>query len=124
MKTISDSEFEIHIINGRSIIDVRSPGEFLTGSIPGSVNLPILDDLERHDVGLCYKLKGQEAAVRLGYEIVSGSNLEQKRSLWLVHLAKHPDSILTCFRGGLRSQSAQKFILESGVQVSRLEKGL
>ncbi len=123
MKTISTAEFESHIISGKSIIDVRSPGEFLTGSIPGSVNLPILNDLERHEVGLCYKLKGQEAAIRLGYEIVSGSNLVQKRDLWLGHIANHPDSILTCFRGGLRSQSAQKFILESGVQISRIEKG-
>ena len=70
MRTISGDEFERHVIDGKSIIDVRSPGEFLTGSIPGSVNIPILDDLERHQVGLCYKLKGQEAAVRLGYEIV------------------------------------------------------
>ncbi len=123
MRTISGDEFERHVIDGKSIIDVRSPGEFLTGSIPGSVNIPILDDLERHQVGLCYKLKGQEAAVRLGYEIVSGTNLEQKRAKWLEHITKHPDSVLTCFRGGLRSQSAQKFILEHGATIPRLEKG-
>ena len=123
MNTVLGAEFESHVIDGKSIIDVRSPVEFLSGAIPGSVNLPILDDLERHQVGLCYKLKGQEAAIRLGYEIVSGPNLEQKRSKWLEHIAKYPETILTCSRGGLRSQSAQKFILESGVVISRLDKG-
>lgn len=123
MKVISGAEFERHVVDGKSIIDVRSPGEFLAGAIPGSVNIPILDDLERHQVGLCYKSKGQEAAVRLGYEIVSGANLEEKRAKWLGHMNRYPDSIITCFRGGLRSQSAQKFIQESGVSVPRIEKG-
>ncbi len=123
MKITTASEFENHLLNNGSIIDVRSPVEFLSGSIPGSVNLPVLNDLERHQVGLCYKQMGQEAAVRLGYEIVSKSNLEEKRTLWINHLKRHPESILTCFRGGLRSQSTQKFILETGLQVPRLQLG-
>ena len=36
-------------------IDVRSPGEFAQGSIPFFSNLPILDNQERHQIGICYK---------------------------------------------------------------------
>ena len=34
------------------IIDVRSPAEFENDHIPGSINIPILSDTERHEVGL------------------------------------------------------------------------
>src|SRR4051812_46707269 len=35
-----------------ALIDVRSPGEFEQGHIPGFANLPILNNEERHQVGL------------------------------------------------------------------------
>ena len=51
------------------ILDLRSPKEFAMGSIPGAVNVPLLDDLERHDVGLLYKQEGKTSAVALGVEL-------------------------------------------------------
>ena len=48
------------------LIDVRAPIEYAAGAIPGSVNLPLMNDEERHLVGLCYKKNGQAAAVALG----------------------------------------------------------
>ena len=38
-----------------SIIDVRSPSEFAEDHLPGSINLPVLTDLERSEVGTLYK---------------------------------------------------------------------
>ena len=40
---------------GIEIIDVRSPSEFKIDHIPGSINIPILNDEERHKVGVKYK---------------------------------------------------------------------
>ena len=37
-----------------SIIDVRSPSEFAEDHLPGSINLPVLTDLERSEVGTLY----------------------------------------------------------------------
>ena len=37
------------------IIDVRSQSEFAEDHIPGSINLPVLDDAERAEVGTIYK---------------------------------------------------------------------
>ena len=37
--------------NGQPFLDVRSPSEYEKGSIPNSINLPILEDTERDEVG-------------------------------------------------------------------------
>jgi tRNA 2-selenouridine synthase len=37
------------------LIDVRAPVEFQRGSIPNATNLVLMNDDERHQVGLCYK---------------------------------------------------------------------
>ncbi|MFZ3230350.1 MAG: tRNA 2-selenouridine(34) synthase MnmH [Pseudobdellovibrio sp.] len=123
MKTITIDDFKNQLLNKTPLIDVRAAIEFVTGSIPGSINLPILDDQERHQIGICYKNKGQEAAIVLGHKLVSGENLESKVSAWKAELSKNPDTIITCFRGGLRSQSAQKFLQDVGIKTVRLEKG-
>ncbi|MFZ9135042.1 MAG: rhodanese-like domain-containing protein, partial [Candidatus Puniceispirillaceae bacterium] len=38
-----------------SIIDVRSPAEFADDHMPGAINLPVLDDDERAQIGTLYK---------------------------------------------------------------------
>ena len=38
-----------------SIIDVRSPSEFLDDHMPGAINLPVLDDAQRAEIGTIYK---------------------------------------------------------------------
>lgn len=39
------------------IIDVRSEGEYEQGHIVGANNIPILNNDERRQVGICYKQK-------------------------------------------------------------------
>ncbi len=34
-----------------SVIDVRSPSEFAEDHVPGAINLPVLSDVERAEVG-------------------------------------------------------------------------
>ena len=36
------------------IVDARSPGEFAEDHVPGAINLPVLTDAERHEVGTIY----------------------------------------------------------------------
>ena len=54
------------------LLDVRAPVEFAKGAFPTASNLPLLDDNERHRVGIRYKQQGQQAAIDLGNELVSG----------------------------------------------------
>ena len=48
------------------IIDVRSPAEFANDHIPGAVNLPVLDDIQRAEVGTLYKQVSPFASKRAG----------------------------------------------------------
>ena len=57
------------------LVDVRSPGEFRQGHIPGAHNLPLFDDGQRAQVGTTYKHKGRQAAVLEGLALV-GPRLE------------------------------------------------
>lgn len=109
--------------NNIPLIDVRAPVEFQTGTFPNSHSLPILNDEERRVIGTCYKQKGKEAAVTLGYEMVSGENKENKISKWMDFKKNNPNAILYCFRGGLRSQISQKWLKEKGVEIDIIPGG-
>jgi tRNA 2-selenouridine synthase len=97
------------------LIDVRAPVEFEEGSIPYSVNLPIMTNEERHAVGICYKEQGQEAAIQLGHSLVSGTKKEERVRLWSEFIKAHPQAEVFCFRGGLRSQISCQWIQEAGI---------
>ena len=79
-------------LNKTPLIDVRAPVEFKEGIIPFSVNLPLMTDQERHQVGLCYKENGQHAAIELGHQLVSGATKTARIQAWLdfLKLNTHP----------------------------------
>ncbi len=56
--------------NHLPVIDVRSPDEYIKGAIPSAINLPILNNDERQQVGTCYKNQGPRAAIELGQKLV------------------------------------------------------
>lgn len=112
------------VIDEIPLIDVRAPIEFEKGSFKNAFNLPLMTDEERHLVGICYKEKGNEEAVKLGHQLVSGKVRKNRIGNWITHLDQYPNSFLYCFRGGLRSQISQEWILESvGKEIPRLEGG-
>ncbi|PSJ21209.1 tRNA 2-selenouridine(34) synthase MnmH [Halomonas sp. ND22Bw] len=108
---------------GRALIDVRAPVEFAQGALPGAVNLPLMDDEERHLVGIAYKQQGQQAAIELGERLVSGGIKAARVDAWRRELEAHPDAIVYCFRGGLRSQVAQQWLAEAGMTRPRIRGG-
>lgn len=105
------------------LIDVRSSKEFEDGAFPMATNVPILDDDQRHQVGICYKKEGQSRAIYLGNKLVSGEDREAKTRKWTRKIDEQPKSILYCFRGGLRSQISQEWLLQKGKKVSIIEGG-
>ena len=104
-------------------IDVRSPGEFARGAVPGAVNLPLLMDDERARVGICYKAKGREAAVALGHRLVSGPTRGERIARWRTFALAHQDAVFYCARGGLRSAIAQQWLAGDGVSRARVRGG-
>ena len=54
------------------MMDMRAPAEFCQGAFPSALSLPLMTDDERAQVGICYKQRGQAAAIELGHQLVSG----------------------------------------------------
>ncbi len=99
-----ETHFAQLVLATTKFIDVRAPCEFQDGCIPGAVNLPLLDDEQRHKVGTCFKKDGQAAAMALGNSLVEGRLRLSRLNGWRDFVLAHPDAIIYCARGGLRSQ--------------------
>jgi tRNA 2-selenouridine synthase len=107
-----------------ALIDVRSPGEYEIGSIPGFSNHPVLNNTERHEVGLCYKQSGQSKAIELGLSLFSP--VKQSRVDAWIQQARNSSSQqawVLCWRGGLRSRLSTEFIRETQVEAFQIRGG-
>ena len=104
-------------------IDLRAPIEYLKGSLPTSTNLPILLDDERELVGKTYKELGQQTATKLGHSLVKDQTKDERIEGWIKFINHNPNSYLYCARGGQRSEIAQEWISENGIDIPRIEGG-
>ncbi len=82
-----------------------------------------MNDAEREAVGICYKEHGPDAAAELGHQLVFGDIKAQRVKQWQDITKAHPDAILYCFRGGLRSRIAQQWLSDAGVDRPFIEGG-
>jgi tRNA 2-selenouridine synthase len=118
---IVDTAVENFINTPHIIIDVRSESEFLQGHIPDAVNLPLLNNDARKLVGTCYKLKGREAAVTLGFEL-AGPNFAS--IINDVNKITSDKSVsIYCWRGGMRSNVVAWILNLAGFNINLLCKG-
>ena len=105
-----------------ALIDVRSPAEFALDHIPGAINLPVLDDAERAEIGTLYVQSSKFVARRLGAAKVARN------------IAAHLDGALAdrdgsfrplvhCWRGGQRSGAMAAVMDQIGWPVTVLDGG-
>jgi len=120
---VSQRQLEALLADATPFIDVRAPTEFATGAVPGAINLPLLDDGERHEVGITYKQCGGPAAVALGERLVSGAVKRERVESWVFAAAAHRHTWLYCWRGGMRSRIAQSWLADNGYEVPRVAGG-
>jgi len=116
-------DFRAIVLHNRPLIDVRAPVEFEKGAFPTAINLPLMEDEERRLVGICYKEKGNEEAVKLGHQLVGGEIKEARVAKWKSFIEAHPDAYLYCFRGGQRSAISQQWLADAGINITRLKGG-
>jgi len=102
-------------LNNIPMIDVRAPVEFDQGAFPNTLNVPLLDDAQREEVGKKYKDAGQDEAIELGLKLSTPEMREQRLTNWKNFIQQHPDGYLYCFRGGLRSRTSQDWLKEQGI---------
>ncbi len=108
-----------------AVIDVRSESEYAKAHFDNTLNIPILSDAHRHQVGLTYKTEGSEAAKVLGHKLVSGNYKDRMIQQWCESINSHPQqpALIFCWRGGLRSRLAQDWVYQNGFDVIRVESG-
>ncbi|TQV88769.1 tRNA 2-selenouridine(34) synthase MnmH [Aliikangiella coralliicola] len=111
-------------LSGAPLIDLRAPCEFLQGSFRGAVNLPLMSDEERSQVGTCYKQNGQQAAIELGHQLVSGEVRQTRIEAWRKFAEQNSrNGYMFCFRGGLRSQTVQAWLAQAQVDLPLIKGG-
>ncbi|MDF3195035.1 tRNA 2-selenouridine(34) synthase MnmH [Pseudomonas sp. 1928-m] len=119
----NSSNYRDIFLNDLPMMDARAPVEFSKGAFPGVLNLPLMDDSERQRVGTCYKQHGQDAAIALGHQLVSGQVKAERVAAWAAFAKANPHGYLYCFRGGLRSQITQQWLAEAGIDYPRVIGG-
>ncbi|MEM9080114.1 MAG: tRNA 2-selenouridine(34) synthase MnmH [Verrucomicrobiota bacterium] len=103
------------------IIDVRTPLEFTEDHLPNAINLPVLSNEQRAQVGTLYKNKPFDGRA-LGAQLISeniAAHLEQLRQEW----PRDQTPLLYCWRGGLRSRSFAFILRSIGWRARILEGG-
>ena len=118
------SDYRELFLNDIPLLDVRAPIEFVQGAFPNASNLPLINDEERHAIGIRYAELGQEQAIALGHELVQGELREKRINDWIEFTRQHPQGALYCFRGGMRSKISQQWIYDTtGVAYPRIQGG-
>jgi len=103
-------------------IDVRSPSEYAIDHIPGAVNLPVLDDDERAEVGTLHAQVSAFAARRRGAAIAS-RNISRILETYCQDQPREWAPLVYCWRGGKRSGSLAHVLKEVGWKAVQLEGG-
>ena len=118
LKSLSD----IANIGADTIIDVRAPAEFAEDHIPGAINLPVLSDAERAEVGTMYTQVSPFSARKVGGALVAQNTakhlqgpLADKQGDW--------QPLVYCWRGGQRSGAFATILDQVGWRVSLLQGG-
>lgn len=117
------ADYQHIFLNDVPLVDVRAPAEFSQGAFTLATNLPLMLDGEREAVGICYKQRGQQAAIELGERLVSGETKQQRMAQWIAFCQQHPYGFIYCFRGGLRSHITQRWLKDAGINYPLVEGG-
>lgn len=105
-----------------SVIDVRSPGEFAEDHIPGAINLPVLNNDERAEVGKVYVQQSPFLARKLGAAMVFRNSARHVETTLRDHDgAWRP--LVYCWRGGQRSGSFCWILQQIGWRSEAVEGG-
>jgi len=113
---------DLNALDVDEVIDVRSPAEFALDHVPGAVNLPVLNDDERAEVGTIYVRDNRFRARKVGAALVARNAARHIET----YLADKPGSyrpLIYCWRGGQRSGSFASILQQIGWRVDLLSGG-
>ncbi|MBI1406247.1 MAG: tRNA 2-selenouridine(34) synthase MnmH [Caulobacter sp.] len=114
---------DLDILRGfDDVIDVRSPGEFAEDHMPGAINLPVLDDAERAEIGTIYVQDSRFRAKRIGAAYVA-RNIARHLETALADRGGGYAPLVYCWRGGQRSNAMATVLRQVGWRATVVEGG-
>lgn len=108
---------------GALLVDARSPDEFAEATIPGAVNVAVLDNAERTEVGTLYKQTGKRQARLRGVELVAPKIPSMIRQIARLQAETFMPVVVFCWRGGMRSLALTQFLELAGIPARQLSGG-
>ena len=109
------------LLESHCVVDVRTPLEFAEDHLPGAINVPILNNEERVEVGTIHKQVGPQQARQRGLELTCG-----RFGAMVAEIAAQAGGrpvLVYCWRGGLRSLSMAILLEMTGRPVVQLRGG-
>jgi tRNA 2-selenouridine synthase len=104
------------------VIDARSPSEFALDHIPGAVNCPVLDDVERRITGTTYVQVSAFEARKIGGAMVA-RNIARHLETTFADKPRDWRPLVYCWRGGMRSGSFVTWLRLVGWDAQQLRGG-
>jgi len=113
--------FSPPLLDSHCVVDCRTPLEFAEDSLPGAINVPILTNEERVEIGTIHKQIGPQQARMRALELTCGRFASMVQTI-TAQAAGRP-VLVYCWRGGLRSLSMAILLEMTGYPVAQLLGG-
>ena len=113
--------FHEALLDTRLVVDVRTPLEYEEDHLPGALNVPLLDNEERVEIGTIYKQVGPYEARKRGLELTAHRFPAMVAAI--AAAAAGRPILVYCWRGGLRSRTVTAILELTGHDALQLEGG-
>jgi tRNA 2-selenouridine synthase len=113
--------FHPSLIDTHLVVDVRTPLEYEEDHIPGALNVPLLTNEERVEIGTLYKQTGPHEARVRGLELTASRFPAMVAEI--AAAAGGRPVLVNCWRGGLRSKTVASILELAGFRAVQLQGG-
>lgn len=113
--------FHESLLRTHLTVDVRTPLEYDEDHIPGAINVPLLSNEERVEIGTMHRHIGPHAARIRGLEMIAPRIPEMVSSIG--EAAAGRPVLVYCWRGGLRSKTITSILELTGYDAVQLRGG-
>jgi tRNA 2-selenouridine synthase len=113
--------FTPDLLDTHLVVDARTPLEFAEDHLPGAINVPLLADDERVEIGTIHKQTGPHAARVRGLELTAHRFPAMVAEI--AAAAAGRPILVYCWRGGLRSRTVREILDLTGYRAVQLAGG-
>ena len=113
--------FHPSLLDTHLVVDVRTPLEFGEDHLPGAINVPLLTNEERVEIGTLYKQTGPHEARVRGLELTAHRYPAMVAEI--AAAAAGRPILVNCWRGGLRSKTVVSILDLTGFRAVQLQGG-